>query len=41
MMNRQLSVMNGEFKEEVHLIFKKLVEQEEDPRVLKYLGMQK
>ena len=41
MMKRQLSEMNGEFKDAVQVIFNKLIDQEEDPRVLRYLGIQK
>ena len=41
MMKRQVAEMNGEFKDAVHLVFNKLIDQEEDPRVLRYLGFQK
>ena len=41
MMKRQLAEINGEFKNELQDVFKKLIDQEEDPRVLRYLGIQK
>ena len=41
MMKRQLAEINGEFKNELQDVFKKLIDQEEDPRVLRYLGIHK
>ena len=40
MIKRQLEEMNGEFKNQLQDLFKKLIDQEEDPRVLGYLGIQ-
>ena len=40
MIKRQLEKMNGEFKNQLQDLFKKLIDQEEDPRVLGYLGIQ-
>lgn len=39
--NRQLSSISGEFRDALQVVFKKLIAQEKDPRVLRYLGIQK
>ena len=41
MINRQLPSISGEFRDALQVVFKKLIAQEKDPRVLRYLGIQK